>query len=103
MPALDEPLFRRDQRPDFDDIAGDTVFEDLNSLRGRDTSRKQLNEISRFEDCRGIVGLARSLNSHGAFDQVKCTGNTVLFQLFGDQGPYFFQILLAISRMALLG
>lgn len=102
MPAFHEALLAQAITPDFDDVAGDTVLKDLDSLRSRDTSRKQFNEVPGTQNCGRVPAFATCLNSHRTFDQVKCTGDAPLGELFAHQGPNFLQVLLSISRMALL-
>ena len=71
LSPLHKPFLVPDQTPDLDDVARDGVVEDLHRLPDRDAAREELDEVARFEDRGGVVGLAGGAHGHGAVDEVE--------------------------------
>ena len=78
LPPLHVSLLVPDEVPNFNDIAGHVVVEDLDRLSDGDTSSEKLDHVAGFEDDVWVVCFARGPDGHGTVNQVECARDALV-------------------------
>ena len=87
------------QTSDVDDIITHVVFQNLECLTSRDTSRQKPKQVSSFDDDVRISRLLGRWNSHITFNQVELAGDAVFLESGLDSGPTLEKMLLSALRI----
>lgn len=96
LPALHKALLVAHQVADLDDVGRHAVLQDLDRLRERHRPRKQLDQVPRLEDRRGVVRLARRAHRHGALDEIERACDLVLLERPRHERPGFTKVHFAV-------
>ena len=112
MTTLDESFLVANLAADLDDVACASIFEDFEGLAigrcqsqanhtrkinatdllHRHTSRKQLDKVTRLQNCSRVESLPGRLDSHATLDQVQSARDSKLLQRSRDNRPCFLQV-----------
>lgn len=104
LSSLDKLLFVADHARNLDNVAGHVVLHDAHSLLNGDTTRQQLDQISKernmsgfvyircnynyflpsFDNCIRIPSAASSFDDHRTLEKIQHAVNAVFFQLAGE-------------------
>ncbi len=77
LPPLDKALLIPDNVTNLDNIAGNVVVQNLDSLSYGHSSGKELDHITSFQDDVRVVCFSRCPHSHRTMDEVKGASDTL--------------------------
>ena len=70
LPSLDEPLLVRNDVPDLDYVAGNSIVQDLDRLSNVHASSEQFDQVAGFEYDIRVIRFPGRPYRHGTADQV---------------------------------
>lgn len=96
LAALDKALLVTHEAGDLDHIARHVVLEHLERLRGRDTTREQLEQVAALEDDIRVPRLAGRAHRHAALHQVQLACQAEVVERLGHCAPNGAEVRLPV-------